>query len=107
MIGINKYIGSQWKDKSLSSCEKDVLHLSEILKEKHGFETAILTENCSRKSILDFLHSSFKNKMNSNGRLIVYFAGHGDIHNKTHYLIPYDCGNITIHGIKTSDFIQS
>jgi hypothetical protein len=75
---------------------------------QHGFIQPItFTPKASRKEILSILHNSFKNEMDNNGRLIIYFAGHGETYNKTHYLIPSDCQNIALDGIKTSEFILS
>ena len=107
MIGINDYQNSKrWK--SLDGCENDVNNLNEVLKNQHGFTQSVkLTPKATRNGIISVLHDSFKNELDNNGRLIIYFAGHAETHNNTHYLIPSDCQNIAIDGIKTSDFMQS
>jgi hypothetical protein len=83
LIGINKYADRSIN--SLSFCVNDAQAMNVCLQQR-GFKTTILLNEQATKAAI--LRAVLDGKRNSDGRLVIYFAGHGNETLKA--ILPYD-----------------
>lgn len=89
VVGINSYL----KERNLSYCKDDanefinIFHKYNDIKRKNIY--SLFDGNATKTNILLHL-SEFQNILNSNDRLIIYFAGHGHNTEFSNFFIPYD-----------------
>ncbi len=91
-IAIDNYNGIRFSP--LNNAVKDAERFEKNLTERYGFETieeSLFNENAGREQILEALNR-LTTHITKDDNLIIYFAGHGEIHPKTElgYLIPQD-----------------
>jgi WD40 repeat protein len=92
VIGINQY-GSGIAP--LQTAVNDVEELARILKYEHGYEVVqLVDQQATLEALQHLLDQELPNRTKENGRLLVYFAGHGIALNGDDgpegYLIPQD-----------------
>jgi len=87
MIGNEKYNNLPPLSKPIG----DVNRLEEILLDNYGFKKANIIKklNASRDDIYDGFEQVVK-KVKKNDNLIIFYAGHGQIHDETGYWIPVE-----------------
>ncbi len=68
----------------------DAKAVANILRKKYGFDTSVVT-NASRYTILSAIND-IKNQVTENDNLLIYYAGHGQIDERTNqgYWLPVD-----------------
>jgi len=103
-IAIDKYLDISFN--KLNNAKLDAKRIQNVLIEKYNFETILdsLTDNLAKRaSIIDSL-CHLSGFLTSNDNIIIYFAGHGQIHPKSNigYWIPYDAAHNS-----TSNFINN
>ncbi len=86
VIGNDKYRNLD----DLSTAVKDATDIAEVLKNRYGYKVRLLT-NANQITMLEALNE-YKSKLGKYDNLMVYYAGHGLIDNKTKegYWIPTD-----------------
>lgn len=101
-IAIDKYDDSSFT--TLNNAVHDAKKLGKILTDKYDFELleSLYNENANRKNIIEVLNL-LPTKLIEEDNLIIYFAGHGSLHNKTQkgFWIPQNATNTV------SDFIPN
>jgi uncharacterized protein len=74
VIGVDKYTGPI---PQLRTAVRDAAAIADILKEKYGFQTTLLTDaNATRAKILDQI-AAYETQLGENDNLLIYYAGHG------------------------------
>lgn len=88
LIGINQY----QQIPKLQTAVHDAQEVARVLEEQYGFSTTLLLdEKATRSAIIKELNS-IKNRLATNDRLLIYYAGHGwnDKETETSYWLPVD-----------------
>lgn len=88
LIGINQY----QQIPKLQTAVHDAQEVARVLEEQYGFTaTLLLDEKATRSAIIKELNS-IKNRLATNDRLLIYYAGHGwnDKETETSYWLPVD-----------------
>ena len=88
LIGINLY----QQIPKLQTAVHDAKEVARVLEEQYGFTaTLLLDEKATRSAIIKELNS-IKNRLATNDRLLIYYAGHGwnDKETETSYWLPVD-----------------
>jgi WD40 repeat protein len=81
---------------SLKTAVNDAKALAEVLKTQHHYKTTqLINADATLSRLRDYLHTTLKQTIQSNDRLLFYFAGHGialnqDADGPQGYLIPQD-----------------
>ncbi|MBK8653007.1 MAG: caspase family protein [Haliscomenobacter sp.] len=90
---------------SLSNCVRDAEKLVQILTTKYRFEPDqayfLYDENATRANILSRLRE-FKQKVQPNDNLVIYFSGHGEVRNNVGYFIPVEA-----HPDRDDEFVSA
>ena len=74
VIGVDKYPGPI---PQLHTAVKDANAIADVLKEKYGFQTTLLTDaSATRAGILDQI-ATYQTQLGENDNLLIYYAGHG------------------------------
>jgi Caspase domain len=74
VIGIDRYPGPI---PLLHTAVKDANAIAEVLREKYGFKTTLLTDaSATRAGILDQI-AAYETQLGENDNLLIYYAGHG------------------------------
>ncbi|RXQ87393.1 caspase family protein [Ancylomarina salipaludis] len=94
----------------LNNAQNDALRLENILTKKYGFELiepSLFGVNATRRNIIEVINT-LAYSVNEKDNLIIYFAGHGDIHPKTKkgFWIPQDAKNSVSDWIPSSTVID-
>jgi len=104
IIGIDNY---QAPLNDLKTPVKDARRVAEVLKEKYGFETILLTDNGFVKPTRNEIFSALfklKTKMGNNDNLLIYFAGHGEFYARSGYWLAQDAdAEIRANWLSTDD----
>jgi Caspase domain len=92
VIGINNYVNGI---PPLQNAVNDAEKLVEILREQHGYDAYVcVDEVATLKNLNHLLEKTLPQQVESNDRLLFYFAGHGIAFNEENgpegYLIPQD-----------------
>ena len=104
LIGNSEY--EFWDN--LKTPREDVSDISQILRERYGFETEILFDG-NRRSILQAIYD-IGNELTFNDHFLLYYAGHGVINNQNDeaYWIPSDATRDTpIDWISSNEIMSS
>lgn len=104
IIGIDNY-RSPLDD--LKTPVKDARRVAEVLKEKYGFETILLTDDGFVKPTRNEIFSALfklKTKMGNDDNLLIYFAGHGEFYARSGYWLAQDAdAEIRANWLSTDD----
>ena len=93
VIGINHYPP---RLPSLVTAVHDAQAIADVLKQDYGFQVTLLLDgDATRNHILDTI-SSYRDKLNENDNLLIYYAGHGysDRGADKAYWLPVDADSI-------------
>jgi len=102
LIGNSVYENFQ----NLETPSNDVRVLSSVLEKHFGFETQVLLD-ATRAELLSTLNS-YRTKLTTNEKFLVYFAGHGILDRDTDegYWLPVDADNTTVNWLPSSVISQ-
>lgn len=88
VIGINQY---QNIDR-LRTATADAQEVAQVLREYYGFETRLILDGKATRTAIMKEMNDLKNRLNSEDRLLIYYAGHGynDTETGTSYWLPVE-----------------
>ena len=88
LIGINLY----QQIPKLQTAVHDAQEVARVLEEQYGFTATLLLDGKATRSAIIKELNSIKNRLTTNDRLLIYYAGHGwnDKETETSYWLPVD-----------------
>ena len=94
LIGINEY---RQGVPPLRNAVRDVQAVANVLRDEHGYEVRLLTDELATRAGLRVLFGTLRAELTASTRLLVYFAGHGiaddtgeDASTPQGFLLPQD-----------------